>query len=39
MTGASSAAVGGLTMRQLPPLPAAYPNPALTVFLKFDYRR
>ena len=26
-------------LRQLPPLPAAYPNPALTVFLKFDYRR
>ena len=26
-------------LRQLPPLPAAYPNPTLTVYLKFDYIR
>jgi protein TonB len=25
--------------RQLPPLPAAYPNPTLTVYLRFDYQR
>ena len=26
-------------LRQLPPLPPAYPNPTLTVYLKFDYIR
>lgn len=26
-------------LRQLPPLPAAYPNSTLTVYLKFDYQR
>ncbi len=26
-------------LHQLPPLPAAYPNPTLTVYLKFDYIR
>jgi TonB family protein len=26
-------------LRQLPPLPAAYPDATLTVFLKFDYKR
>jgi TonB family protein len=26
-------------LRQLPPLPAAYPNATLTVYLKFDYQR
>ena len=25
--------------RQLPPLPAAYPNPTLTVHLTFEYQR
>jgi TonB family protein len=25
--------------KQLPPLPAAFPNPTLTVHLHFDYRR
>lgn len=28
-----------LALRQLPPLPAAYPNPALTVNLDFEYQR
>lgn len=27
------------SLRQLPPLPAAYPNATLTVYLKFDYLR
>jgi TonB family protein len=26
-------------LRQLPPMPAAYPNSTLTVYLKFDYQR
>jgi hypothetical protein len=26
-------------LRQLPPLPAAYPNSTLTVYLRFDYQR
>lgn len=28
-----------LNTRELPPLPAAYPNPVLTVHLNFDYKR
>ena len=28
-----------LLTRQLPPLPAAFPNPTLTVFLNFEYTR
>ncbi len=28
-----------LNTRQLPPLPAAYPNPVLTLHLNFDYKR
>ena len=30
---------GVLGTRQLPPLPAAFPNPTLTVYLNFEYKR
>ena len=30
---------GILGTRQLPPLPAAFPNPTLTVYLNFEYKR
>jgi len=34
-----SAAMRALQLTRLPPLPAAFPNPTLTVHMRFDYQR
>jgi TonB family protein len=34
-----SATMRAVQLTRLPPLPAAFPNPTLTVHMRFDYQR